>query len=335
MEEKLLTIAIPTYNGEKTISDMLELLLPQVDDRVEIIISDNCSTDDTYDIINKYIKKYQFIKYIRNKTNIGADRNFLQCILLSKGKFNMLLSDDDIIVEGGVGKILNFLEKYPDVSLVFLHTLSFLDKYRSIENCCLLKHSAIPHRDICTTDKKEFMSFVGRQWGFMSSFLCRTDLCKKVKNPGRFLDSYWLQSYIHAFCAKGEDTKLGIICGPTVAAGGYGIIPNFDSYEVEVASYKKMLDFACDEAGFDKKQLNNLWLWRSCYILKRVVIKEKAVGKHLTSVDKVFHTLKDYPYAWVNLFPFLIMPDFICKLILKLVRFKQKRKFVSYIHRET
>ena len=73
MEEKLLTIAIPTYNGEKTISDMLELLLPQVDDRVEIIISDNCSTDDTYDIINKYIilqkeygqPMYYFLHYIQ------------------------------------------------------------------------------------------------------------------------------------------------------------------------------------------------------------------------------------------------------------------------------
>ena len=53
IKDKLLTIAIPTYNGSKTISDMLNILLPQVDDRVEIIISDNCSTDNTEDIIRK------------------------------------------------------------------------------------------------------------------------------------------------------------------------------------------------------------------------------------------------------------------------------------------
>ena len=39
--EKLLTIAIPTYNGANTISNMLEILLPQCDERVEILISDN------------------------------------------------------------------------------------------------------------------------------------------------------------------------------------------------------------------------------------------------------------------------------------------------------
>ena len=50
MSEKLLTIAIPTYNGEKTISNMLDILLPQClkyIDKIEVFISDNASTDDT------------------------------------------------------------------------------------------------------------------------------------------------------------------------------------------------------------------------------------------------------------------------------------------------
>ena len=50
--EKLLTIAIPTYNGANTISNMLEILLPQCDERVEILISDNASTDNTKLIIS-------------------------------------------------------------------------------------------------------------------------------------------------------------------------------------------------------------------------------------------------------------------------------------------
>ena len=336
MQEKLLTIAIPTYNGSKTISDMLDVLLPQVDNRVEIIISDNCSTDNTSDIIKDFCRKFSFITYIRNEINIGPDRNFLQCMQLANGNFTMLMSDDDIIVEGGVGRMLAFLEKYPDVTLAFLYTLSFRDKYRGINNCTLLdEYSLQPKYDICTASKDEFMSYAGRQWGFMSSFLCKTSICKAVEKPERFFDSYWLQSYFHILCAKGEDTKLGVICGPTVAAGGYGVIANFDSYKVDVASYKRMLDFACDEAGFDKKQLRDLWLWRCCFVLKRTIIKERAVGKHLTSVGKVFNTLKGYPYAWINLFPFLLLPDFMCKLVLKLVRMKQKRNFSSYVNRET
>ena len=63
--EKLLTIAIPTYNGAKTIANMLEILLPQCDERVEVLISDNASTDNTKLIIDKYIEKYEreYIQY--------------------------------------------------------------------------------------------------------------------------------------------------------------------------------------------------------------------------------------------------------------------------------
>ena len=43
----LLTIAIPTYNGGNTIQNLLDLLLPQCSDEIEVIISDNCSTDGT------------------------------------------------------------------------------------------------------------------------------------------------------------------------------------------------------------------------------------------------------------------------------------------------
>ena len=57
--EKLLTIAIPTYNGAKTIANMLEILLPQCDERVEVLISDNASTDNTKLIIDKYIEKWK------------------------------------------------------------------------------------------------------------------------------------------------------------------------------------------------------------------------------------------------------------------------------------
>lgn len=70
--EKLLTIAIPTYNGANTISNMLEILLPQCDERVEILISDNASTDNTKLIIDKYIEKYENIIYVRNAKNIGS-----------------------------------------------------------------------------------------------------------------------------------------------------------------------------------------------------------------------------------------------------------------------
>lgn len=336
IKDKLLTIAIPTYNGSKTISDMLNILLPQIDDRVEVIISDNCSTDNTADIIRKYLQKYKYIRYIRNKKNIGADRNFLQCMLLASGKFCMLLSDDDILVEGALTKILCFIEENPNVSLAFLYTVSFKDKYIDIMHCKNFKeYSRKPLNNIVTTDKKEFFSYVGRQWGFTSSFLWNTERCKNIEKPEKFFGSYWLQSYIHILCSNNKNDKLGIIAGPCIAAGGYGIIPNYDAYEVEVVSFKKMLDFAHAKAGYDNEQLIKLWLWKVCFILKRTLIKERGSGKKITSFKNVFKYLKKYPYVWIHLFPYLLLPESLCKIILKIVRKKEKRNFDSYVNRET
>ena len=335
-QNKLLTIAIPTYNGSKTISDMLKILLPQVTENVEIIISDNASTDNTEVIIKSFMKSYPFIKYIRNESNVGADRNFLQCMNLATGKYCMLLSDDDILVEGALTKILQFLQQNENISLAFLYTISFKDKYIDIMHCKNFKeYSRKPLNNIVTTDKKEFFSYVGRQWGFTSSFLWNTKRCQKIKEPERFFDSYWLQSYVHILCSNKFNDELGVIAGPCIAAGGYGVIPNYDAYEVEVVSFKNMLDFACIEAGYNKEQLTKFWLWKVCFILKRTLIKERGSGKEITSFKNVFEYFKKYPYAWIHLFPYLLLPKSLCKVILKIVRKKEKRNFYSYINRET
>lgn len=335
MQEKLLTIAIPTYNGAKTIASMLNILLPQVDERVEVLISDNCSTDNTLEIVNRFIEQYPFVKCVQNAENKGPDFNFLQCMKMANGRYTMLLSDDDILVENGLSKILSFLELHNDVSLAFLYTLSFKDNYINIENCDEFPESKKPLENLVTTNKEKFFSYIGRQWGFISSFLWNTRRCKEIKNPEQYFGSYWLQSYIHILCSNKKDDSLGIIAEPCIAAGGYGIIPNYDSYQVDVLYFKKMLDFAVSEAGYCKKQLLNFWLWKVCFVLKRAVIKERAVGKHLTSIGKTFDALKYYPYAWIHLFPYLILPNFACKFVLKLVRIKQKRNFSSYVNRET
>ena len=45
--QPVLTIAIPIYNGERTIKNMLDILMPQCNEKIEVLVSDNCSTDST------------------------------------------------------------------------------------------------------------------------------------------------------------------------------------------------------------------------------------------------------------------------------------------------
>lgn len=335
-DKPILTIAVPTYNGSKTIRNMLDILLPQCTEEVEVLVSDNCSTDNTSKFIKDYQKEYPNIRYIRNEKNLGADGNFLQCMKLADGKFTMLVSDDDIICEGAVEKILSFLKQYPRVSLAYLDTVGFHDHYINVKSCKVFKiWSKEIEASLVTTDKKEFFEYVGRQWGFTSSFLWNTERFKAIKSPEIFFNTYWLQSYIHILCSNKSDDLLGVIKGPCCAAGGYGIIGNYDAAEIEAVRYKKMLDYAVDQAGYDKKQLEAEWLWKTCYLTSRAVIKERSIGVHKTSEKTLFSVLWKYPYAWVHLFPFLLAPRPLCKLVLKKVRQKQGRNYISYVNRPT
>ena len=109
----ILTIAIPTFNrafylneGLKQLSQELEFCKKYY---VEILISDNASTDNTKSIVGFY-KNHLNIKYIRNVHNIGADKNFAQSFNEAKGHYVLLMGDDDIFIDGALLKLLKILE---------------------------------------------------------------------------------------------------------------------------------------------------------------------------------------------------------------------------------
>ena len=75
-----ISVCIPVYNREKYIAQCIESVLAQDYKNIEIIISDNCSTDGTVDIINGYLKDKR-IRFYRNETNIGMLSNSFNKII--------------------------------------------------------------------------------------------------------------------------------------------------------------------------------------------------------------------------------------------------------------
>jgi glycosyltransferase involved in cell wall biosynthesis len=121
-EKPLLTIAIPTYNRARCLRGNLEVLFDQLvgELRVELIISDNASTDETPTVVKAFIARGLQVRYLRNETNIGADANFMQCFEQAHGKHFLLLGDDDLIFPGGIGVILNIIRNDENLDMIFL-----------------------------------------------------------------------------------------------------------------------------------------------------------------------------------------------------------------------
>lgn len=111
---KTLSICIPTYNRARYLSDVIAQLLPQIsglpDDEVELLVSNNASTDKTIDILSQ-IHAPNF-RYWTNPTNIGGDRNFLKCIEEARGEYVWLVGDDDSILPTAVKTILSAIKEH-------------------------------------------------------------------------------------------------------------------------------------------------------------------------------------------------------------------------------
>src|SRR3989442_12666378 len=84
-----MSIGLPVYNGDKYLRLALDSLLAQDYENFELIICDNASEDVSADICAQYARQDPRIRFHRNKTNIGAARNFNRVFQLSSGKYFM------------------------------------------------------------------------------------------------------------------------------------------------------------------------------------------------------------------------------------------------------
>ena len=105
----LLSICIPTYNRAEILDECLRLLVSNkgFSDEVEVIISDNCSEDNTQEISLKYVNAYPHVRYYRNEENIGGERNFLKVLSYANGLYIKLHNDYSAFTEDGLSNLIN------------------------------------------------------------------------------------------------------------------------------------------------------------------------------------------------------------------------------------
>lgn len=109
-----ISIGLPVYNGGSTLRASLESLLDQTFSNFEIILSDNCSTDQTQAICEEFARKDKRITYIRQTVNIGAFSNFTFVLGRAKSEYFMWAAHDDFWKPSFIEKNLSLLRQFPD-----------------------------------------------------------------------------------------------------------------------------------------------------------------------------------------------------------------------------
>lgn len=113
MDNKLVSVGMPTYNREFCLRRAIESVLSQTYGNFEFIISDNASTDGTKALCEEYLKKDARIKYVLQRENIGPYENFNFVFASARGDFFGLLGDDDLWMPTFLERCVEKLEKNP------------------------------------------------------------------------------------------------------------------------------------------------------------------------------------------------------------------------------
>jgi|GEM_PF-2154460 len=160
MQQPILTIGIPTYNRSKLLANLLSCIFYQVKasalaDKIQVVVSNNNSTDDTEAVVDEFIKKGLKIDYSRNEENIGGNNNILKVgYELAKAPYCWIIGDDDLIRDGGIAYYLKLLEDNKGVELFYLNHTNEPDADRQL----IINNAAInPQRVMCNLDEDRLL----------------------------------------------------------------------------------------------------------------------------------------------------------------------------------
>lgn len=130
-DDELVSFCIFAYNQERFIRDAIQGALLQDYNNLEIIISDDCSTDKTYDIIQEEISQYKGhhkVRAIRNQKNLGIAKHVCKVLYEeAKGAYVVIAAGDDISLPARTKVSIEFLQMHPEVSSLSLFS-GFIDE---------------------------------------------------------------------------------------------------------------------------------------------------------------------------------------------------------------
>lgn len=112
-----ISVLIPTYNYAHFLDEAIQSVLNQSFKDFELIIVDNCSTDNTEEIVTKYLADTR-VFYYKNERNLGLVGNWNQCLKYVKGEYIKYVCADDKIHPEMLAKFYSVMDLYPTVSLV-------------------------------------------------------------------------------------------------------------------------------------------------------------------------------------------------------------------------
>lgn len=247
--KKILSICIPTYNRASILNSSLKSLQEEFrtinTNEIELIISNNCSTDYTEEVVQRYIQAGMPIIYYKNPTNLGYEGNFLQCFKKATAQYVWVLGDDDFLKEGVLSFLLDHLRD-TDYGLIHLKISS------QQENINVQEYYSV----------EDFLKDISYWITFISSNIIATKFVNKVVYE-KYKGSFLIQLPFYLTAAK--EAKQNLMINKRIfedAADGANN-GGYNFFEVFVVNYltirREMLADTKKELFYYKKEKKQLF----------------------------------------------------------------------------
>ena len=306
----LLSLCIPTYNRVTFLAEALDGILKQISDvpdgLVEIAISDNASTDGTVALVEKTIAAHPgvTIRFERNAKNVGPDGNIYKAIRMGRGEFIYILSDDDVLMPGGLKRMIGIITEFPNIDAVTLNIQSFLHTRDNVKETWfdVKEDTEIRDRDtaldlLCPL----FLSVVA----FRRSLIAGKDYTPRI---GTFL----IQSY--CFLDVLAKSRGVFVTRDVYLAQRMDNTSGWPYFDVMTTNFEEWLSYARD-VGFGEDTIQTIKarhlrksLFTATLSFKLSGSKTKLKPKYMDGMQRLVKTYGLQPFVTMVMIPLIMTP---------------------------
>jgi len=239
MNYPILTIAIPTYNRAKYLNLCLVRIGEEIDSLneeqcrlIRVCVVDNGSADDTPIVVLRHQKRLgEKLDAVRNNCNMGMDFNFARCYEQAKTPYVWLVGDDDIIVPGGLKKVLDVLVGN-EIDLLYVNNYWFQDSYED------KPRQKEMHGTLVFESSLDFARRTNVMLTYLSGLIVRSGVGSGLRS-GLAGSNIVQLSWVLPLLRDGKNFMIiedWVIAAKGSNSGGYGLVQVFGSNLVRITN---------------------------------------------------------------------------------------------------
>lgn len=179
----VVSICLPVYNGERHVGDAIRSILTQTFEDIELIISDNASTDGTLEICHAAAAKDSRVRYSRAEVNRGLAWNYNQSFALATGRYLLWVAHDDMIAPDHIKRCVEVLQQDSAAVLCFTNA-----EYIGL-NGDLVRRLELANPGASETRSERFRQIL---WDLRCDPICglmKVEFLKRTRLYGAYADS--------------------------------------------------------------------------------------------------------------------------------------------------